>query len=156
MEIKKEEIEKYLADGYTIRQETKYVATKLSISDELPIGTFTPDKGIYAGTANGKQLWVAMNDAPEQLTWDEAMKYPKDGYRLPTKEELMIIYVNIDIINKALVDNGGTPLKEDYYWSSTEYGKYGSWILDVGNGSIVNYGKDNDNGVRPVVAFLTI
>ena len=50
MEIKKEEIEKYLADGYTVSQETKYVATKLSISDELPIGTFT-EHGIYAGIA---------------------------------------------------------------------------------------------------------
>ena len=153
MEIKKEEIEKYLADGYTITQETKYVATKLLISDELLIGTYSPDKGIYAGTAKGKQVWVAMNDVPEQMNWDEAMEYPKDGYRLPTKEELMLIYINLDVINKALVDNGGEPLREDYYWSSTESGNYGSWILGGGNGGIYYNNKNNKEYVRPVVAF---
>ena len=152
MEIKKEEIEKYLADGYTVSQETKYVATKLSISDELPIGTYSPDKGIYVGTAKGKKVWVAMNDAPERMNWDEAMEYPKDGYHLPTKEELMLIYVNLDIINKALVDNGGTPLRENYYWSSTEYGGNYSWGLDMGNGTL-NHGKKGNTYVRPVVAF---
>ena len=152
MEIKKEEIEKYLADGYTVSQETKYVATKLSISDELPIGTYSPDKGIYAGTANGKQVWVVMNDAPNMMGWGEAMEYPKDGYHLPTKEELMIIYANKDIINKALVDNGGEPFKEDY-WSSTEYSSYSSWLLYMGNGNITTDHKNSNYYVRPVVAF---
>ena len=152
MEIKKEEIEKYLADGYTVSQETKYVATKLSISDELPIGTYSPDKGIYVGTANGKQVWVAMNDAPNMMGWGEAMEYPKDGYHLPTKEELMIIYANKDIINKALVDNGGEPFKEDY-WSSTEYSSYSSWLLYMGNGNITTDHKNSNYYVRPVVAF---
>ena len=152
MEIKKEEIEKYLAYGYTISQETKYVATKLSISNELPIGTFT-EHGIYAGIAKGKQVWVAMNDAPNIMDWGEAREYSKDGYRLPTKEEIMLIYVNLDIINKALVDNGGEPLR-GYYWSSTENGNYGSWLLSVYTGGIIDdYGKSYGYYVRPVVAF---
>ena len=154
MEIKKEEIEKYLADGYIVSQETKYVATKLSIGDELPIGTFT-EHGIYAGIANGKQVWVAMNDAPSSMDWDEAMEYPKDGYHLPTKEELMIIYANKDIINKALVDNGGEPFEEDYYWSSTEDEDDDdfSWGLSMNNGDIFDYYRNASNYVRPVVAF---
>ena len=152
MEIKKEEIEKYLADGYTISQETKYVATKLLITNEILIGTFT-EHGIYAGIAKGKQVWVAMNDAPEQMNWGDAMEYPKDGYHLPTKEELTLIYVNIDIINKALVDNGGTPFKEDGYWSSTEYGSSYSWIFSMNYGSIYYDNKNNDYYVRTVVDF---
>ena len=152
MEIKKEEIEKYLADGYTVSQETKYVATKLSIGDELPIGTFT-EHGIYAGIANGKQVWVAMNDAPEKMNWGDAIDYPKDGYHLPTKEELMVIYANKDIINKALVNNGGEPFKEDYYWSSTESSNDDSWELGMIYGGINDYGKNGSGYVRPVVAF---
>ena len=152
MEIKKEEIEKYLADGYTVSQETKYVATKSSISNELLIGTFT-EHGIYAGIAKGKHVWVAMNDAPERMTWDEAIEYPKDGYHLPTNEELMIIYANKDIINKALVDNGGEPLREDYYWSSTENDNYDSWELCMSNGFVGNSSKNGTGYVRTVVAF---
>ena len=152
MEIKKEEIEKYLADGYTVSQETKYVATNLLISNELPIGTYSLDKRIYAGIAQGKKVWVAMNDAPNRMNWDEAMEYPKDGYHLPTKEELMIIYANKDIINKALIDNGGTPFKE-YYWSATEYGSSYSWGLSMGNGTIDCTNKNYTGYVRLVVAF---
>ena len=95
-----------------------------------------------------------MNDAPERMNWDEAMEYPKDGYHLPTKEELMIIYANKDIINKALVDNGGEPLREYCYWSSTEGSNFSSLILSMSNGTVGNYDyKSNGYYVRAVVAF---
>ena len=150
----KEQFEQAVLTRQEIKNKTVFYIGELeSYNNELLIGTYSPDKGIYAGTAKGKQVWVAMNDAPERMNWGDAMEYPKDGYRLPTKEELMIIYANKDIINKALVDNGGEPLTDSYYWSSTEYDSNYSWKLYMGYGSVDNDYKTYGYYVRQVVAF---
>ena len=150
----KEQFEQAVLTRQEIKTKTKtvfYTGELESYNNELLIGTFT-EHGIYAGIAKGKKVYVKLKDEPKQLTWEEAMEYPKDGYHLPTKEELMIIYANKDIINKALVDNGGEPFKEDY-WSSTEYSSYSSWLLYMGNGNITTDHKNSNYYVRPVVAF---
>ena len=123
-----------------------------SYNNKLPIGTFT-EHGIYAGIVKGKKVYVKLKDEPKQLTWEEAVEACKDKGHLPTKEELMLIYVNIDIINKALVDNGGEPLREYGYWSSTETSYSNSWLLYMNNGGIASYSKSYNYYVRQVVAF---
>jgi hypothetical protein len=62
---------------------------------------------------------VAENDFPggEKMTWEEAKKACEslgDGWRLPTKEELNILYLNNTNLN-GIKDNSS-------YWSSTEDG----------------------------------
>ena len=82
-------------------------------------------------------LEVAQKDFPERMTWNEAKQACKDlgaGWRLPTKEELNLLYEN-----KAKI--GGFANK--YYWSSTE-NDYGSvWSQNLGDG-----GQD-DGGSYP-------
>jgi hypothetical protein len=63
---------------------------------------------------------VAENDFPggEKMTWEEAKKACEslgDGWRLPTKEELNILYLNKKNFN-GIVDNS--------YWSSTKIGNF--------------------------------
>lgn len=59
-------------------------------------------------------LEVAQNDFPKEMNWDDAKKACKvlgDGWRLPTIDELNIIYQNRDKF-------GG--FANSYYWSSSE------------------------------------
>lgn len=67
-----------------------------------------------------------------QMNWDDAMKacsgvnsaFNTDGWRLPTKDELNVLYENKDKI-------GGSA---DYdYWSSTEGGN-ATWVQNFGDG----------------------
>jgi hypothetical protein len=63
---------------------------------------------------------VAENDFPggEKMTWEEAKKACEslgDGWRLPTKDELNILYLNKKNFN-GIVDNS--------YWSSTKIGNF--------------------------------
>ena len=95
-----------------------------------------------------------MNKDLGAMTWDDAMKACADlgdGWRLPTKEELNILYENKDEI-------GGFT---DYdYWSSTEHGNGAAWHGNGGAwGQVFEYGGQytsgkNFNGyVRAVRAF---
>jgi hypothetical protein len=49
-------------------------------------------------------------DLDEIETIEEQIEYNQDGWRLPSIEELKILFINKDLI-------GG--FKDDYYWSST-------------------------------------
>ena len=150
----KEQFEQAVLTRQEIKNKTVFYIGELeSYNNELLIGTYSPDKGIYAGTTKGKKVYVKLKDEPKPLTWEEAVEACKDKGHLPTKEELMIIYANKDIINKALVDNGGEPLREDYYWSSTENDNYDSWELCMSNGFVGNSSKNGTGYVRTVVAF---
>jgi hypothetical protein len=82
-------------------------------------------------------LEVAQKDFPERMTWNEAKQACKDlgaGWRLPTKEELNLLYEN-----KAKV--GGFVTR--HYWSSTENDYGSAWSQNLGDG-----GQD-DGGSHP-------
>ena len=92
-------------------------------------------------------LVVAQNDFPKLMNWVDAKRACAalgKGWRLPTKEELNILYQNKDKI-------GG--FAYDYYWSSTEDGSGSAWVQNFGNGNL-GYGyKFYPYYVRAVRAF---
>lgn len=107
--------------------------------------------GVRAAQINGRVIYLALQDEPETMNWYDAVKVG-----IPSKEEWMAIAENLEAVNKALIRAGGEPLKNDWYWSSSEYSNgYGAW------GSTFNdsYGVDwnnkdyNNRYVRPVLAL---
>ena len=78
----------------------------------------------------------------------------KDGEIIPTAAMLVAMYRMREQLNKALEYAGGEPMKtNDYYWSSSEYGQSGSWILKFGNGHLSHNHKYGRDYVRPCTAF---
>ena len=75
---------------------------------------------------------------------------------LPSMGEMMMIYANMTKINYALsLINGATKLKEDVYWTSTEYSASIAWSLPIGDGLMYTFAKDTHQlRVRPVSAFI--
>ena len=71
---------------------------------------------------------------------------------IPSVAQLHLILLNINEINKALVEAGGDPMKEDWYWSSTEYSSNGLWGVSFDGGITYNSGKSTVSVVRPAVA----
>ena len=73
-------------------------------------------------------LEVAQNDFPKTMIWNDAVKSCCDlgnGWKLPTKYELNLMYLNKDKIGD--VANKG-------YWSSSEGAKSDAWRQDFLNG----------------------
>jgi hypothetical protein len=82
-----------------------------------------------------------------EMSWDKAKKACAnlgDGWRLPTKDELNLIYENKNVVGGFALNN---------YWSSTENDNYNAWSQSFGNGNQNNNGKDTTRYVRAVRAL---
>lgn len=96
---------------------------------------------------------VFKRDIEEKMDWYDGKKACEDIFcRMPTSKELSIIYDNKEEINKIMSENGGEPLKKDWYWSSSEYNLIYAWSQYFDNGNVRYYGKSNHTYVRPVLA----
>ena len=75
---------------------------------------------------------------------------------LPSMGEMMMICANMTKINYALsLIAGATQLIENSYWTSAESSATAAWILNLGDGYMLNYTKaTNRFRVRPVSAFI--
>jgi hypothetical protein len=71
---------------------------------------------------------VAEKDESNEMTWDEAMEKFKDnpeGWRLPTRTELMLIYEHRKEIGS---------FEKAWYWSSITDDSIGAYIQDIDGG----------------------
>ena len=88
-----------------------------------------------------------MTDDLGKMTWDDAKKACEnlgDGWRLPTKDELNVLYENKDKI-------GG--FASNYYWSSSEFVNGIPWGQRFFNGNLFYDYETNTLYVRAVRAF---
>lgn len=105
-----------------------------------------------------KTFWDAMADWDGKGNTESMKSYlnPKIDLEkfeyIPSVAQLHLILLNINEINKALEYVGGTPLKEDCYWSSTESSSFSSWYVGFSSGSTWYYSEYTSNAVRPSVA----
>jgi hypothetical protein len=82
-----------------------------------------------------------------EMNWDDAMKACADlgdGWRLPTKDELNLLYENKEKI-------GG--FANNFYWSSTGNDNYNAWEQNFFNGNQYSDNKNYYSYVRAVRAF---
>lgn len=80
-----------------------------------------------------------------------------DDEYIPSLGELYFMLAHFTQINAALEAVGGEPLRNDWYWSSTQYSATLAWLLNLSNGLAGNYTKAaNQFRVRPVSAFLPL
>lgn len=80
-----------------------------------------------------------------------------DDEYIPSLGELYFMLAHFTRINAALEAVGGEPLRNDWYWSSTQYSATGAWLLGLNDGGAL-YGTKAayQNRVRPVSAFLPL
>ena len=108
--------------------------------------SYTPEQIIGTPIKIGN-FEVAKNDFPKKMTWYKAKKACTDlgkGWRLPTKDELNLMFENKDIIDG---------FSNYYYWSSTEMSNYGAWGQSFNFGYQNDYGKHDYSYVRAVRSF---
>lgn len=77
----------------------------------------------------------------------------KEGQYIPSLAQLHLILLNIKEVNKALEAVGGSPMRKEWYWSSTEHSANNSWYVNFGAGNSDSGNKYGANVVRPAVAL---
>ena len=115
-------------------------------------------RGIYIGEADNGPVIVDLHDAPKTMTWEDAKEYArKEGKRLPTQRELMLMFVHQEKLNSALEEHEGKAWKRGWYWSSSEYSSDDAWEVDAYSGDVGINNKDNySKYVRCVLALILI
>lgn len=80
-----------------------------------------------------------------------------DDEYIPSLGELYFMLAHFTRINAALEAVGGEPLRNDWYWSSTQYSATGAWALYLDHGGAYGTAKaSSQRRVRPVSAFLPL
>lgn len=115
------------------------------------------NKGILVeiGREISHKFIVYKHDIEKECDWWDGKKACEDIFcRMPTSKELSIICENKEKINKLMVEHGGELLKEEWYWSSSEYGSNDAWYQYFSNGSVNHANKTYGSlDVRPVLAL---
>ena len=123
----------------------KTAPKKLALGQEYQGGviaylTVTGDHGMLVST---KEVG--------SLNWEKAQKVcaaykvgQYGGWRLPSKDELNIIYQNRQHIGNY---------SKEVYWSATEDGKNNAWAQNFANGNQTKSNKQSTNAVRAVRPF---
>ena len=98
-------------------------------------------------------LEVAQHDFQDVMTWGDAKSACAtlgEGWRLPTKDELNLLYKNKDKIGGFT----GYGFDGDFYWSSTLEKDFSPWCqaFDTGFQCTITYQNDM-HSVRAVRAF---
>lgn len=156
----KEDFEKAIIAEKKIKQKVIFYTEEDSELSPIVVDSEKPKigdlykNGIYIGSYNGKDVVMALKDEGE-YTFDEAMDL-EDKRPLSLLEWLLYLESK-EIIDKKLKEHGGEPLKDEYYWSSSEgdyyYGNY-AWGVRPSVGHMDYYcNKGSSNPVRCVLAF---
>lgn len=77
----------------------------------------------------------------------------KEGQYIPSLAQLHLILLNIKEVNKALEAVGGSPMRKEWYWSSTENSALSSWGVHFTDGNSYGNSKCYAGVVRPAVAL---
>jgi hypothetical protein len=125
---------------------------------EPKIGEKMPDSTLYASISpdTGRAMHAMPIDAPLTLTFNEAQKYAQcvsaqktyghDDWRLPTKNELNVLFNNRAAIGGFNVSGSD---RAGWYWSSSSSHKWGAWGQRFKDGyQDYNVYKDVDSSVR--------
>ncbi len=109
---------------------------------------------VYTVTSDGQHGKV-VSVMRRECTWEAAKQWCAQygrGWRMPSRDELVVIYRKKGVLNPILEANGYTGLY-DGLWSSMEYNSDCAWLVRMYNGNAYYYAKSLDYYVRAVSAF---
>lgn len=97
---------------------------------------------------------IYKHDIKEECDWWDGKKACEDIFcRMPTCKELLVISENKKEIDELMKEHGGEPLKDEYYWSSSELytGDYYAWVVRPSDGTVASNFKGYSYRVRCVL-----
>lgn len=102
---------------------------------------------VRAAEINGRVINIALKDESNCLNWYNALEKG-----IPSPAGWLAISENFEAVNKALKRAGGEPLKDEYYWSSSEYTNTAShaWVVRPSDGTVDYSYKNYSYRVRCV------
>ena len=112
---------------------------------------------VFEVSDDGQHGKVMSVSTTSKCTWGKAKVWSSrygNGWRLPNKSELIMIYKNKDVLTSALEANGYLKLgNATWCWALEEYNSDCAWGVSMYNGCTYNDNKNAEHWVRAVSAF---
>ena len=147
-ETKQEEINA-TQESASKKESEKRVGDIIMVNGEMGV--------VFTVTADGQHGKVMSVSQIEKCIWNDAKAWCANlgqGWKLPTKDELLVIYSRKSVINSALSANNYQLIDANAcYWSSDKEVDNYMWIVSMENGETDGEGKYNHDSVRAVSAF---
>lgn len=86
------------------------------------------------------------------MSWYDAMRFYKNlsFWKLPTVNQLQVVYKYFDEINNVIKENGGFVLTNGFYWSNLILDEFRAWGVHFNDGRVYRYDKNYCYYVRAV------
>jgi hypothetical protein len=142
------------ADGVVrVNAPANDTATKVNTAPE--IGDEMEDGTIYAGISpdTHKPMYARLSDESGTYTFNEAAKHAKDvgdGFHVPTKNELNVLYENRNKGRLAGTFDVSGSYPAGWYWSSKPYFHDKAWAQRFSNGFQDDHGRHYGSSLRLV------
>ncbi len=129
-------------------------------TEEIVGDQYYCDGKIVGVRASGMDFFVAVRDAKNgssgTMIWSNANAQAARAFcskgRLPTLDELQLIYKNKSTINSLSTAARGQDLTNSWYWSSTVSGNNNPYLVDMSDGDTSwSYHNTTSYYVRPVL-----
>ena len=149
----------YYAPAQSTRQYSSYNQSQSSYSKTYKVGDYYNANGkqgvVFVVTPDGKRGKIVGLNNLGRMNWNDAIAACRNlgnGWRLPSKEDLLAIYKVKSTLDSTLAAVGDE-LPLSYYWSSTEYNSDWAWTVGVKLGYTNSMPKSDNLYVRAVSAF---
>ena len=124
------------------------------VGDVVQIGG---ELGVVFAITTDAQHGKAMSVSESSANWVDAGTWCVrlgQGWHLPSRDELRVIYSKSSELNAPLEANGFTRICNQWYWSSESYDSDRAWAVTlIGGCGTGYYNKYDTNYVRAVSAF---
>ena len=136
-----------VADAFEKKQQVEQRPVAVPVSVHLD-SNGVPDGVLIQTLDISFVLKLKDEEGGKEMNWHEATR----KYKLPSKEQWMLVLIYFDQVQKCLEEAGGEKLKLDYYWSSTEISGTGAWTVNFGGTYSYYPNKSYSTYVRAVAA----
>lgn len=147
-----------LANQITINPNSQLVSyatsTTYKVGDIIEVNG---KKGVvFVVSPDGKHGRVVSLDGSTRITWYNAVevgKYYCQGWRLPNRDELELLYKVLEDVNEAIFFADGEKIDDSFYWTSEEKTGGSAWLVCMYDGFACHLSKYDFGYVRVVSAF---
>ena len=136
-----------VADAFEKKQQVEQRPVAVPVSVHLD-SNGVPDGVLIQALDISFVLKLKDEEGGKEMSWHEATC----KYKLPSKEQWMLVLIYFDQVQKCLEEAGGEKLKLDFYWSSSEYNSSYAWNVYFPSANSYTYNKSSSNVVRAVAA----
>ena len=121
---------------------------------ELENRDYAYSQNLLSDTAGYTNTQMIRNYQGNDATYAAGTVDFDNGWVLPSPAQLSMLFSQLSFVTPTIVAAGGTPLSDEFYWTSAERNESSAWRMSCSYGYFNNASKSTLSYVRAVRSFI--